>query len=131
MDEQPTCGKGLAENAALPAKVSELTAAMGAVLEAHIPSLELTDERSRKEHEVYQRLVGDFRQAAVQLEAIARQMGESRHLPMGRHDEAAMASPDVRRSFERFVQLEQELVALLQRRLELDQQMLAAMRAGV
>ena len=130
MDEQPTCGKGLAENAALPAKLSELTAAMGAVLEAHIPLLDLTDEHSRKEHEVYQSLVGDFRQAAVQLEAIARHMGGSRDLAMGRHDEAAMASPAVGRSFERFVQLEQELLTMLQGRLEQDQQMLAAIRAG-
>jgi hypothetical protein len=130
MDEQPTCGKGLAENASLPAKLGELTAAMGAVLEAHLPSLDLTDERSRKEQEVYQRLVRDARQAAAQLDAIARQMGESRDLPMGRHDEAALAAPAARRSFERLVQVEQELLALLQRRLEQNQQMLAAMRGG-
>jgi hypothetical protein len=120
MDEQQTCGRGLAENAVLPAKLGELTAAMGAVLEAHIPSLDLADERSRKEHEVYQRLVADFRQAAVQLEAIARQMGGSRDLPMGRHDAAAMASPASRHSFERFVQSEQELLTVLQRGLEQD-----------
>jgi hypothetical protein len=101
---------------------------MGAVLEAHIPSLDLTDERSRKEHEVYQRLVADFRQAAVQLEAIARRMGGSRDLPMGRHDAAAMASPTGRHAFERFVQSEHELLTVLQRRLEQDQQMLATMR---
>jgi hypothetical protein len=128
MDEQQTCGRGLAENAVLPATLSELTAAMGAVLEAHIPSLDLTDERSRKEHEVYQRLVADFRQAAVEFKAIARQMAGSRDLPMGRHDEATMASPAVRHSFERFVQSEQELLTVLQRRLEQDQQMLATMR---
>jgi hypothetical protein len=130
MDEQQTCGKGLEENAVLPAKLSELAAAMGAVLQAHIPSLDLTDERSRKEHEVYQHLVGDFRQASVELEAIARQMSGSRDLPMGRHDQVAMASPAIRHSFERFVKSEQELLTMLQRRLEQDQQMLAAIRAG-
>jgi hypothetical protein len=130
MDEQPTCGQGLAKNAALPAKLSELTAAMGAVLDAHIPSLDLTDERSRKEQEVYQRLVGTFHQVAVRLEAIARQMDGSRDLPMGRHGEAAMASPSVLRSFERFVRSEQELLAILQGRLEEDQQMLGEMRAA-
>jgi hypothetical protein len=128
MDEQQTCGKGLEQNAVLPAKLSELAAAMGAVLQAHIPSLDLTDERSRKEHEVYQRLVAQFREAAVQLEAIARLMGGSGGLPMGRHDDAAMASPAVRDSFEGFVQSEQELLTMLQHRLEQDQQMLAAMR---
>jgi hypothetical protein len=127
MDEQPTCGKGLAENASLPAKLGELTSAMGGILETHIPSLDLTDERSRKERDVYQRLVEDFRQAGLQLEAIGGQMTGLRDLPMGRHDEAAMASHAVRQSFERFVQVEQELLTLLQRRLKQDQQMLAAM----
>ena len=31
MDDQPTCGKGLAANSALPAKLEDLTAAMAQV----------------------------------------------------------------------------------------------------
>jgi hypothetical protein len=127
MDEQPTCGKGLAETAVLPAKLGELTSAVGEIMEAHIPSLDLTDERSRKEHAVYRRLVEDHRQVGLQLAAIARQMAGARDLPMGRHEEAAIASPAVRRSFQRFVLLEQELLAILERRLEQDQQMLDSM----
>jgi hypothetical protein len=130
MDERQTCGRGLEENAVLPAKLSELSAAMGAVLQAHIPSLDLTDERSRNEHEVYQHLVGDFRQVAGELESIARQMSGARDLPMGRHEKVAMASPVIRHSFERFVKSEQELLTILKRRLERDQQMLAAIRTG-
>jgi hypothetical protein len=130
MDEQPTCGKGLAENAVLPAKLGDLIAAVGEILEAHVPSLDLTDQRSRKEHEVYRRLVEDHRQAALQLATIAGQMAESRDLPMGRHDEAVMASPAVRNSFQRFVHLEQELLTILQRRLARDQQMLGSMGDG-
>ena len=129
MDEQPTCGKGLAENAMLPWKLGELTAAMGLVLEAHLPTLDLTDEDARKEHDVYVRLSGEFRQAAAELEAIARQMSASRDLAMGRHDMAA-AGDAMLRSFERFVQSEQDTLAMLQRNIERDQQMLAAMRAG-
>ena len=34
--DQPTCGKGLAENSILPAKLSELIAAMVENLEAHM-----------------------------------------------------------------------------------------------
>ena len=130
MDEQQTCGKGLAENATLPWKLGELAAAMAAVLETHIPALDLTDEAARKEYDVYQRLVSEFRQAAAQMEAIARQMSASSDLPMGRHDMALMASEEVVRSFEQFVHAEQEFVTMLQRKLEGDQQMLASMRAA-
>ena len=128
MDEQPTCGKGLAENATLPWKLGELAGAMGAVLEAHIPSLDLTDENSRKEHDVYQRLAGEFRQAAAQMEAIARQMSASRDLPMGRHDVAVLGSEAFHHTFELFVQSEQDMLTMLERKLEQDRQMLATMR---
>ena len=130
MDNQPTCGKGLAENATLPWKLGELAGAMGGVLEAHIPSLDLTDEDSRKEHDVYQRLASELRQAAAQMEAIARQMSASSDLPMGRHDKTVMGSEAVRHSFELFVQSEQDMLAMLGRKLEQDQQMLATMRAA-
>ena len=130
MSEQPTCGKGLAENATLPWKLGELAGAMGGVLEAHIPSLDLTDEDSRKEHDVYQRLASEFRQAAAQMEAIARQMSASADLPMGRHDTAVLTAEPALRSFERFVQSEQDVLTMLQRKLEGDQQMLATMRSA-
>ena len=93
-----------------------------------MPALDLTDERSRREYEVYRRLTEAHRQASHQLEAIGRQMAGYRELPMGRHDEKAMAAPAVVESFQRFVELEQELLTLLQRRLEHDRQMLVAMR---
>jgi hypothetical protein len=127
MDDQPSCGKGLAENAALPAKLGELTASVADVLEAHMPALDLTDERSKREHEVYRLLAEDHRQASLRLEAIGKQMAGYRDLPMGRHDAKAMAASAVVESFERFVELEQELLALLQRRVERDRQMLVAM----
>ena len=125
-----TCGKGLAENATLPWKLGELAGAMGAVLETHIPSLDLTDENSRKEHDVYQRLASELRQTAAQLEAIARQMSASSDLPMGRHDMTVLGSDAVRHSFELFVQSEQDMLTMLQSKLEADQRMLAAMKAG-
>ena len=125
-----TCGRGLAANATLPAKLGELTLAVAAILEAHIPSLDLTDDRSRREREVYQRLVEQHRGAAGQLAVLGRQMAESRDLPMGRHDAAAMAAPAVIGTFERFVQVEQELIAMLRQRLEEDQGMLVTMKAG-
>jgi hypothetical protein len=128
MDEQQTCGKGLAQNSALPAKLGELISAVGGILEAHIPSLDLTDQRSQREREVYQYLVDEHRQVGVLLESIARQMAEYRDLPMGQHVEKELASPVAVRSFQRFVLLEQELLTMLQQRLEQDNQMLTAMQ---
>jgi hypothetical protein len=130
MDDQPTCGKGLAENAALPAKLGDLVASMADVLEAHLPALDITDEPSRVEREAYLDLVREHREAALQLKAIANQMAGYRDLPMGRHIEQAIAAPPVLDSFQRFVRLEQELLAFLQHRVEEDQEMLAAMGAA-
>ena len=41
MDEQQTCGKGLASNASLPDKLGALTGAVADILEAHMPALDL------------------------------------------------------------------------------------------
>ena len=85
MKEQQTCGKGLAENSALPAKLGELTDALAEILEAHREALDPTDEN---------------------------------------HPEKMGA---VREAFQEFVQLEQELAALLEKRLEADRRMLHEM----
>jgi hypothetical protein len=130
MDDQPTCGEGLAENARLPEKLGDLAASMADVLEAHLPALDITDEPSRAEREAYLDLARENREVAVQLKAIAVQMAGYRDLPMGRHIEQAMAAPRVLDSFQRFVRSEQELLALLQQRVEEDQDMLAAMGAA-
>jgi hypothetical protein len=127
MDDQPTCGKGLAENAALPAKLGDLVAALADVLEAHLPALDVTDAASLAERDVYLDLVREHREAAVQLKAIATQMAGYRDLPMGRHIETGMAALRVCDAFQRFIKSERELLALLQRRVEEDQEMLAAM----
>jgi hypothetical protein len=123
-DDQPTCGKGLAAHAPLPAKLAELTAAVADVLAGHMPSLDLTDERSRAEHEAYAALVHEHRAAAEQLRATAARMAGSRDLPMGRHDVAVLSTPEAMAPFARFVRLEEELVALLRARLAQDRAML-------
>jgi hypothetical protein len=57
-------------------------------------------------------------------------MASYRDLPMGRHDEQVMMSAEPRDAFARFVRREQELMALLQGRVEQDRQMLDAMRGA-
>jgi hypothetical protein len=128
-DNTPTCGTGLAAHAPLPEKLGALTAAVADVLRVHMNALDLTDPRARQEHAAYGRLVADHRAAAGQLAAIAQQLRGARDLPMGRHDAAAMAAAEVLESFRAFVELEQELVALLEERLAGDREMLAAIAA--
>jgi hypothetical protein len=65
MDEQQTCGRGLAEHSALPAQLAEVTEAMADNLSMHMQALELDDEPAREEHAVYLRLVEEQRQAAA------------------------------------------------------------------
>jgi hypothetical protein len=103
MDDQPTCGKGLAGNASLPAAVGELMAAMAGVLDVHQRALDLTDEHARPEHHAYVTLVLELRAIAAQLSAAAERMAGYADLPMGRHDEAAIAGPEAIFAFDRFV----------------------------
>jgi hypothetical protein len=131
MREPPTCGKGLAEHSALPAKMAEITASVAEILEVHMKALDLTDESSRKEHDVYRELAKQHREIATRLQATARQMAGYRDLPMGRHDEKAMSSPENRETFEEFVNLEEELLVLLEKRVEQDRKMLSEMAGAV
>ena len=128
IDEQPTCGKGLAEHSALPATLGRLTDAMAGILEHHQTALDLTDENARKEYRAYVKLEMEFRRIASQLQATAEHMAGYRDLPMGRHDERAMASPKALDTFATFVRVEQELLGLLQKAVERDQKMLAEMQ---
>jgi len=127
MKDQQTCGKGLAENSVLPAKLGELTDAVAEILEAQTEALDLTDERSREENDAYAELARAHRTIAADLQTTARRMAGYHDLPMGRHSPEKMAAPGVREAFQRFVNLEQELAALLQMRMEADCKMLQAM----
>jgi hypothetical protein len=127
MDEQQTCGKGLAENSALPAQLADVVEAIAGNLQVHMAALELDDEPARQEHAVYLRLVEEQRQAAGRLRAVAGEMAAARDLPMGRHDMETMRSPEVGDAFRRFIKAKQDLLTLLQRMTEQDQQLLAQM----
>jgi hypothetical protein len=125
MAEQPTCGRGLAENSVLPTQLAEVIDAMADNLQVHLQALELDDEAARQEHAVYLRLAEEHRQAAARLRAVGKEMAAARDLPMGRHDQESMSSPTVAEALRRFVTAKQELLALLQRMVEQDLQLLA------
>ena len=128
MDEPRTCGQGLAEHSALPAKVGELIASVADNLELHTKALDATDKNARRELDAYVKLAAEHRRLAEHLTAVADRMAAYRDLPMGRHDEAAMSESGVSEAFERFVAGERELLALLQGWVERDERMLAQMR---
>ena len=130
METEATCGTGVAENAVLPAKLAALTAAMAAVLEAHQNALDRTDADSRLELAAYQQVAEALRATASQLRAASERMAASRDVPMGKHDEDALASPHAVEVFADFVRAERDLLAWLQERVEADEAMLAEMRAA-
>jgi hypothetical protein len=127
MEDEPTCGKGLAANSGLPAKLGELTAAVANVLEVHLKALDLRDSNARTEHEAYVKLAREHQNVATQLQALSTEMAGYQDLPMGRHDLQAMSAPEPMEALDRFVRVEEELLDLLQNRLEQDREMLLEM----
>jgi hypothetical protein len=121
VEEQQTCGRGLAENAALPARLAGMIEAMADVLRVHLQALELDDEAAREEHAVYLHLVEEQRQAGGRLRAVGGEMAAARDLPMGRHDTETMRSPEVGDAYQRFVEARTELADLLGQMAERDQ----------
>ncbi len=124
-DEQPTCGKGLAANAVLPAKLAEVLTARAEVLERHMQALDRTDPNAQRELDAYANLARAHRGVASELTRLGQEMARCRDLPMARHDLAAMVNPEGQmEAFRRFVAVERELLALLQANLEQEEAML-------
>jgi transposase len=129
MGDEQTCGKGLAEHSALPAKLAELIGSVADNLEIHMKALDLSDANAMKERDAYESLTRQHRQIASLLRATAAEMAGYRDLPMGRHDETAMSSPQLIDAFEALVSTRRETVELLQAMLKQEETMLAHARA--
>ena len=127
-NDQPTCGKGLAENSRLPAKLGWLMASLAGNLELHMKTLDLKDENAMQEHEAYHKLALVQREIANLLMATSGDMLGYRELPMAKHDEKKLRDPKIRQAFERFVNLKKELAELLQKEIKQDQELLMQMQ---
>ncbi len=123
-ENESSCGKGLAEHAAIPAKLAELIAALADNLELHMPALVLADAAARTEHDAYRELADEYRAIAARLAATAHRMTSYRDLPTAEHDPQRMADPRLRDAFARYVTLERDLFTLLEIAVERDDRLL-------
>lgn len=128
MSEQQTCGQGLAQNAALPANLADLFGAVAEILEVHLTALDSTHKPSRPEFDAYVALATEHREIESRLRALALQMEGYRDLPMASHDMTVMASPKAAEVFQKLVDQEEAVAALLTSRLDLYRRMLSAMQ---
>ena len=120
----PTCGRGIAENSALPAAIARLISAMSENLELHLATIVRDSPGSGPEIEAYTGLFRQQRDLGRQLAALAERMEGCRSLPMAEHDPAAFAQLELPEAFSRFVEAERALLAHLQHRLPADEAML-------
>ena len=128
MEEEMTCGKGLAENSVFHSVFADFLSALADNLETHLKALDPNDENSRPEYEAYQELTKRHRELVLHLRSTGDLMANSRALPMATHDPAAMSSREALEAFESFVAREKDLLALLEKRVKQDAAMLASFR---
>ena len=127
VDEAPTCGIGVAQHAAIPAKIGVMFQHLAETLELHRRMLVLDDTNARKEYDVYRALAASWRQIAEQVEKAAAHMAAQRELPMGAHDETAWGEEHLN-AFDKFVKAQKQVLALLRVAAERDEKMLASMK---
>jgi hypothetical protein len=129
MDEAQTCGKGLAANSVLPARLGELTGALANLLEVHVEALDPSDEDARRERDAYRRLASEYRDIASRLIATSGLMASYHDMPMAPHDMGFMTGPKPLGAFEQLVEAKRHALALLQESSDADEEMLAQMRS--
>jgi hypothetical protein len=130
-EDEPTCGRGLAQNTVVPAALAAVAAGMAQNLEVHVRALDPGDAAAAQEQGVYERVAHSLRSAAADLQAAATEMAAAVDLPMGAHDIAAITTTDTLGAFEGYVAAEDDLRRLLDARRGDNEQMLTAIRAEV
>ena len=127
MNEHQACGKGLADQAVVPARMADMIDAVAATLEAHTGALDLDDENAQVERRVYDRLADGHRRVAAELRSLREQMAGAYDLPAAKHDRETLVGQPALSAYERYVEAEQALLDLLDARVERDRGLLAAM----
>jgi hypothetical protein len=124
VEEQQTCGKGLAEHSVLPRKAGELIDGLAENLELHLDALDRGDDAARAEHDAYTSLAARHRRIAADLRSVSEEMVGYHDLPIAPHDMAVMTSPRLGEAFARYVEAERELAAVLEAGIRRDEAML-------
>ena len=114
MEEQPTCGQGLATHALVPQLFAAYLNATADNLITHLPMLVAGDADTQHERSVYEHLSTSHREVAAMLDAIATEMKEHHDMRMGQHDVEAMSHENVTKALETMVRAEAQLVAQLE-----------------
>jgi hypothetical protein len=121
-----TCGRGLAQHSAVPAKIALMFQGLAETLELHRAMLVLDDPNSRAEDDIYRDLAASWKDIAERVRKTAAIMAAQHDLPMGAHDAGAWGELHLR-AFEKFVNGQTEVLALLRVAAEHDEAMLASM----
>lgn len=129
-NEEWTCGKGVAANAALPGRMGLLLAAMADVLQNHTRSLDSDDASGAKELAAYQQLVDEHHSAASALAGLAAAMRSYRDLPPAEHDMAKLMDAASVEVMETLVRAQEDVLSLLQERVTEYGAMLRQMQGG-
>jgi hypothetical protein len=124
-DDDWTCGKGLAANAALPEAMGTFFDAMATVLELHTRALDLSQSSGRTEYEAYVQTVVKQRAIALSLATLSREMANCVDLPMAEHDMAVLSGHESTTAFQVLVKVEKALLAQLDATVDEHQRMLA------
>jgi hypothetical protein len=115
-NEEWTCGKGVASNAALPERIGALLGAVSDVLQNHTRSLNAADANGAEEVAAYRRLVEEHRGAASALAGLAATMRGYRDLPPAEHDMVKLMDAASLEVMEALVRAQEDVLALLQQR---------------
>lgn len=124
MSEDSTCGKGIAEHAALHARLGSLLETVALNIELHLGSLDPADEASKPEHAAYTALVQHHRELSSRLRSLAELMASYRDLPMANHDPSVLGSPEVIAAFKALLREQEHLVELLRSWIDRDRAVL-------
>lgn len=130
-EDEPTCGRGLAQASAVPAGLASVAAGLAENLEVHLRALDLSDTAAVQEQETYESIARSLHSAAVSLRTAAVEMHSAESLPVAAHDMAAMTTPEIVDAFGGYVTAADNLRQLLEAERSDNELMLAAIRTEV
>lgn len=113
MSDEATCGTGMAQYAALPMRMAELTAALADVLTRHTEALDTDEPAGAQEREAWLAVASEHRDLTARLSAAGDRMASYGGMPSATHDLSVLTAPEAVRSYEHFAAAQLRLHDLL------------------